>query len=153
MVTEPVTKDLSKMALAAEELIKAASSHVEAATLSIGEETLDCLKELTIGSSLIEKSMDSLKTSMDSKMNTLNQSILNLKEDVSELKKELALQTKNQKLEWAFSNAGYNSFKYYKKGGYGEVDSKIFVQDIMLGFKQGRGYDITNKSMTSAGAG
>ena len=155
MIPRPVSKDLSKMAMAAEELIKAASSHVEAANLSIGKESLDCLKELTIGSSSIEKSIESMKTSMDSKINTLDQSISNLteevselKEEVSELKEELALQSKNQKLEWAFSNAGYKSFKYYYKNNSQQIDSKNLVQGILISFRQGKGNYTCDHSMT-----
>jgi hypothetical protein len=57
------------LAIAAEELIKAASSHVEYTSLTIGKEIVECLKKLSIGSTSIEKSLELLKTSMDSKLN------------------------------------------------------------------------------------
>ena len=106
MVSEPATasKDSSKLAMAAEELIKAACSHVESSSLTLGKETVEGLEKLSIGSSSIAKSVESLKTSMDSKLDTLNQSILNLKEEVAGLKTSIDVQTKNQKLQWAINN-------------------------------------------------
>jgi hypothetical protein len=145
---QKMSKDSSKLAIAAEELIKAACSHVESTSLTIGKETVEGLKKLSIGSSSIEKSVESLKTSMDSKLNTLNQSISNLKEEVVGLNSAVALQTKNQKLQWAISNAGLNSFSFYVKDGYNRVESTSFVKTILFSFRKGNGHYITNRSMT-----
>ncbi len=149
MVSEPSSKDSSRLAIAAEELIKAESSHVEYTSLTIGKETVECLKKLSIGSTSIEKSVELLKTSMDSKLNTLNQSISNLKEEVVGLKSAIALQTKNQKLEWAISNAGLSSsFQFYVKDSYHRVESTSFVKTILFSFRKGTGHYITNRSIT-----
>ena len=135
------------MALAAEELIKAACSHVESTSLTIGKETVEGLKQLSVGSSSIEKSVESLKTLMDSKLNTLNKSVLDLKEEVAGLGSAIAVQTKNQKLQWAIDNSGLNSFHFFVKGTYQKVESSSFVKTILLFFRQGLGQYITNRSM------
>lgn len=147
MVSEPASKDSSKLAMAAEELIKAACSHVESTSLTIGKETVEGLKKLSIGSSSIEKSVESLKTSIDSKLNTLNQSISNLKEEVVGLNSAIAVQTKNQKLQWAIENSGLNSFHFYVKDSYNRVESTSFTKAILLSFRKGTGHYITNRSM------
>jgi hypothetical protein len=49
MMTSVVpSKDSSKLATAAEELIKAACSHVETTSLTIGKETVEELKKLSL---------------------------------------------------------------------------------------------------------
>lgn len=153
MVSEPTTKDSSKLAIAAEELIKAACSQVESTSLTIGKETVENLKKLSIGSSSIEKSVESLKTSIDSKLNTLNQSILNLKEEVVGLNSANAVHAKNQKLQWAIDNAELGSFEHYVKteNSYNRFKSTIFVKDILLSFRNGTGLYITNRSMKAYG--
>ncbi len=113
MLSDPVLKDTSKLAIAAEELIKVACSHAESTSLTISKETLDCVKKLTIDSSSIEKSVESLESSIDSMNNTLNSSILSLKEEVAKLNDFNARQSENQKLEWAISNAAINCFKFH----------------------------------------
>ncbi len=148
-----VSKDSSKLAIAAEELIKAACSEVKATSLAIGKETVEGLKKLLIGSSSVETSVMSLKSSMDSKLNTLNQSILNLKEEVVMLNNAITLSTKEQKLQWAVSNAGTNSFKYCSESSNHthEVNSTDFVKTILFSFRRGVGCDITKRSMTRYG--
>jgi hypothetical protein len=121
---------------------------VESTSLTIGWETVEGLKKLSIGSSSIEKSVESLKTSIDSKLNTLNQSISNLKEEVVGLNSAIAVQTKNQKLQWAIENSGLNSFHFYIKGGYSNrVESTSFAKTILLSFRKGTGHYITDRSM------
>ena len=75
-------KDSSKLTIAAEELIKAACSHVESTSLTIGKETVEGLQKLSVGSSSIQKSVESLKTAVDAKLDTLNQSISSLTKEV-----------------------------------------------------------------------
>ena len=138
----------SKLAIAAEELIKAACTHVESTSLSIGRETVEGLKKLSIGSSSIEKSLESLSTLVDSKLNALNQSISNLDRAVVKLNSVISNQEKDQKLQWAISNAGLNSFKYYAKDTYSRIESTNFVKTILFSFRKGTGHYITNCSMT-----
>jgi len=151
----PVPKASSKLTIAAEELIKAACSEVEDTSLAIGKETVESLEKLLIGSSSIENSLGSLKSSMDSKLNTLNQSILNLKEAVvAAIGLQVAaigLQSKDQKLQWAISNAGMNAFMFYQKheSHYYRQDttnSTDLVKTILLSFRKGCGLNITNRS-------
>lgn len=129
MLTEPAAKDPSPLALAVDELIKTTLTHVGSASLSTGNAA-------------------SLKTSLDSKLNTLDQSISNLKEEVAKMNSAMANQAKNQRLEWAISNAGINSFKHHEKGGFSLVESTAIVQSVLLSFKKGPGHYITDRSMT-----
>jgi hypothetical protein len=146
MITASTPKDASKLANAAEELIKAACSHVESTSLSVGRETVELLNKLTIGSSSIEKSMESLKQEIV-KLN--EKSVESLKQEIVKLNEEIAIQTKNQKLEWAISNTGVNSFEYYQKNGsYNSISSANFVKFVLLSFRRGVGHYITDRSMT-----
>jgi hypothetical protein len=150
------TKDMSKLTMAAEELIKAASTHVESSSLTIGKETVEGLKRLSVNSTSIEKSVESLKLSHDSKMNTLIQSIAELKKEMVQLNANVVLQTaqavlqtKHQVLEWAISNVELNAFKYYKKGGYQSLElSASLVREVLMFFRQGLGCYIENNSLT-----
>ena len=86
---------------------------------------------------------------MDSKMNTLNQSISNLKEEVVGLNSAIARQEKNQKLQWAITNAGLNSFEFYMKDKL--IESTSFVVAILLSFRKGTGHYITNRRLKYSG--
>jgi flagellar hook-associated protein FlgK len=92
-------KDSSKLATAAEELIKAACSHVETASLSIGKETVEWLKKLSLDSASVEKSVVALKDSLDSKLNILVQSVSTLAKEIAKLNENIAAQTEDQKLQ------------------------------------------------------
>ena len=146
----PASKDSSKLAIAAEEPIKAAYSHVESTSLSLGKDTVEGLKKLSIEASLIDKAVESLKSSNDAKLNTVNQSMSTLKDEVVKLNSAIARLTKNQQLEWAISNAGLNSFKFYDKdiGDFNNhVESTSLVKNILFFFRKDRGRYITNRSM------
>ena len=88
-----VTKDLSNLSAAVEEIVKAACVYSE--------------------STLANESLDSLKSSLDSKLNTINQSIATLKTELKELNSTIS---KSQKLEWAISNAHLRSFTSFRNG-------------------------------------
>lgn len=155
-------RDSSQLAIAAEELIKAACTHVDSTSIALGKETVDSLKELSAGSA-------AMKASVDAKLNTLNQSISSLKDEIvkqnaitvlqiSALKTAIDVQTKDQKIQWAFSNAEFNSFNYYEKPATGyhgcdtrTVSSSNFVKLTLLTFKQGDGRYIINRSMSQYG--
>jgi chromosome segregation ATPase len=88
----------------------------------------------------VQQSIAAVKASFDSKLNTLNQSLTDLKEQIVKLNEKVATQTKNQKLEWAISNAGTNSFKFYTKDNdYSGVESTGFVKTVLLSFRKGLG--------------
>lgn len=63
-----------------------------------------------------------------------------------------ALQAKDQKLQWAISNIGLNSFQFYAKDSYQKVESASFVKTILFSFRKGTGHYITNRSMTGYNA-
>ncbi|KAJ1509981.1 hypothetical protein HMI54_001864 [Coelomomyces lativittatus] len=145
-VTAP--KDSSKLASAAEELVKAACSHVQSTSLKMSNETVETLKSLSIGSSSIGKSVESIKTLIAVNMTALDQSISNLQNEVVKLNAKIVFQTKCQNLEWAISNVGINAFKYFLKSeGCREIESTIFVKWVLLSFRTGKGHYITNRSM------
>ena len=146
-------RDSSQLAIAAEELIKAACTHVDSTSIALGKETVNGLKELSAGSA-------ALKASVDAKLNTLNQSISTLKEEVvkqntliSNLKAAIDVQTKDQKIQGAISNADLNAFNYYEKtdNSYNikAISSSAFVKSVLLEFNTGNGKYITNRSMSS----
>ena len=73
-----------------------------------------------------------------------------LKDEVVKLNSAIARLTKNQQLEWAISNAGLNSFKFYDKdiGDFNNhVESTSLVKNILFFFRKDRGRYITNRSM------
>ena len=147
MISESASKDSSKLAMAAEELIKAACSHVESTSLTIGKETVEGLKKLSIGSSSIEKSVESLKTSMDSKLNTLNQSISNLKEEVVPLLFKRRIKSCNgQSKTLRIIIFLRLIFQKFEKKDDRRVEFTSFVKTILLSFRKGTGHDITNRS-------
>jgi hypothetical protein len=127
-------RDSSQLALAAEDLIKAACTHVDSTSVALGEETVEGLKELSAGSA-------ALKSSVDAKLNTLNQSISSLKEEMSSLKVAIDVQTKDQKLQWAITNADVNAFLYYDKetSPNREAYSTRLVRSILMSFRKGEG--------------
>ena len=126
MLSEP-SKDSSKLASIADELIRAAYAEAESTSVAIiGKEALEGLKKLSLNSSLVQKSIESLKSSLDSQMNTLNQSIVDLKE-------EIALQTKNQTLEWAIG--------YIRKYSISDSTSNGILQ-ILFSFRRGDGHPV-----------
>jgi CO dehydrogenase/acetyl-CoA synthase alpha subunit len=155
------TKDMSKLTLAAEELIKAASTHVESTSLAIGKETVEGLKQLSVNSTSIEKSVEALKLLQESKMNTLIQSIAELKKEMTELNANVVLQTKHQTLEWAISNAEMGSFKYYEKAdnyncyhcNRSQVASAELVRLVLMIFRNGSGRYIDKLGLTHTSSG
>ncbi|KAL3758986.1 hypothetical protein ACHAWU_003057 [Discostella pseudostelligera] len=139
----------TQVAIAAEELIKAACTHVDSTSLTLGKETVEGLKEVSAG-------LAALKLSNDTKLNTLNQSISNLKEEVvkhnSAVINAISIQSKDQKLQWAISNVGINAFEYFDKkdssGGYSSKKSTKLAQEVLLAFRKGDSWYIDNLSMT-----
>jgi hypothetical protein len=132
MISNTGAKDSSKLAVAAEELIKAASTlQAESTSLTHATETVQSLK------------------SMDSKLNalsTLNESISDLKEEVNKsilnLKNELNIQPKDQKLQWAITNAEHNCFQYSNYVYSPGVPSTSVVKQILFTFRRGFGAPI-----------
>jgi galactitol-specific phosphotransferase system IIB component len=129
------SKDTSRLTDAAEELIKAACTHVESTSLMIGQETVEGLKQLSLNSTLIEKSVESLKVSIDSKLDILNQTITDLKKEMA---KDAAAQAKNRTLEWAIQNAEISSFSYYTANSQQAMTSTLFVKKSCSSFDKVR---------------
>jgi hypothetical protein len=97
---------------------------------------------------LIKAACIQTETASFAQLNTVNQSILNLKEEVVGLKNDLANLAKNEKLQWAITNAALNAFEYYEKDTYRKIESTSVVRSILFSFSQGVGHYITNRSMT-----
>ena len=150
-------KNFSKLTSAAEELIKAASAHVETTSIAIGQETVEELKKISHGS-----------TSIESKLNTLNQNVSSLetKTKVSlaefsapmilyldKVNKSISLQMKHQRLDWAFANADYGSFDFVDKSeNYcSPKPSTGIVKTLLSAFRQESGRYITSLAKYDAG--
>lgn len=135
-------RDTTQLAIAAEELIKAACTHVDSTSLTLGKDTVEGLKEVSAG-------LAALKLSNDTKLNTLNQSISNLKEEIVNT---INIQSKVQKMQWAITNAGINAFEYYNKEYSGcrntKTTSTRFTKEILFAFQRGVGWYIDNRSMS-----
>lgn len=119
MTTYSADNNASKVVSAAEALIKAAWNHVEATSLSLGKETVECL-------------------------NQLSNEIKDLKGQMVKMNDEIL---KTQRLEWAITNSDLGSFKYYDKDDYNPQDSSDFVKDILLAFRRGIGHYINDRSV------
>jgi cell division GTPase FtsZ len=140
--------DASKLSLAAEELIKAASSHVESASLEIGNITIQELKNVAMSSSNMEQRLQDLKESIDSKINTMNQQLLACSQNLSSMEsnftasmtlmnQSVAQLTKNQTICWAIEHAEVNQFEFLNSGGIAK--SGQFVKETLLYFRTGVG--------------
>jgi cell division protein FtsB len=140
----------SKLTLAAEQLVQAACEHVESTSLTIGRETVESLKKLSVDSSSINESVAQLKDASNAKMDSLIQSIVELKAQMTQLNEKIEVQTKNQNLEWAISNTGLvTPFSFYDKSLDRNCSSVIFIKTILFAFRRGEGWYITNCSMSS----
>ena len=152
-------KNFSKLTSAAEELIKAASAHVETTSIAIGQETVEVLKKISHGS-----------TSIESKLNTLNQNVSSLETKthgklaeistqmilyLDKVNQSIFLQMKHQRLDWAFANADYGSFDFVDRSeNYCNYKpSTVIVKAITSMFRKDSGRYITNlaKYRTDAG--
>jgi hypothetical protein len=87
MVSNALTRDSSKLASVAEELVKAACSHVESTSLDLARETVDGLKKLSLDLSSIHNSVVELKRSFDSRINILSQNISTLQAETMKMSK------------------------------------------------------------------
>lgn len=149
------SKDTSKVAIAAEELVRAVCTNIESIPIEIGRETVEGLKKLSMDSLLIEKSVVSLKESIDTKLNTLDQKLNTLNQTLSITNAQLVLlnntvaqQFKCQKLEWAISHSDIGSFKYFHHNDYSrETVSTVFVKEVLMCFRKGDGAYISNRSV------
>jgi hypothetical protein len=125
------------LAVAAEELVKAACAHVETTSLSLGRDTVAGLTKIASHTSSIVTSIPSLKDSVAT-------SIISLKDTD-------ALSSKRHELGWAIDHADLNSFKYYEKEkrGYSSsaVSSTAFVKTVLISFRQGKGHYIKDRSL------
>ena len=142
-------RDTTQLAIAAEELIKAACTHVDSTSLTLGKDTVEGLKKTVEGLKEVLVGLAALKLSNDTKLNTLNQSISTLEEEIVNT---INIQSKVQKLQWAITNAGINTFEYYDKKdngySYTMTTSTHFTQAILLAFQRGEGWYIDNRSMS-----
>jgi hypothetical protein len=142
------TNNVSKLTLAAEELIKAASAHVETTSIALGQETVQDLKKILNASSRL-----------DSKFDTLNQKVSTLEQNTTgkisemnaqmmlyldKMNKNISLQMKHQRLDWAFTHSDYGSFEYHEMSKYGNLQSSALIKSIVSSFRQGLGRHITN---------
>jgi uncharacterized protein YycO len=132
------SKDASNLATAAEELIKAACSHVETTSFTIANETVEELRKISVNSESVQTSIIAM-----------NKNLTELKEQMIKVNEKVSAQIKNQRLDWALENIGINSFRFYVKDtNSNSVESTGFVKTILMSFRTENGYYITNRSLT-----
>lgn len=167
-----MANEMDKLAEAADELIKIIStSSIQEDAITIGNEAVKILHQLSKHASSVETLLESWKVSEGLKTGLTNQFIkkelalvqkelavhgeklANVEDKLADVKEELvilnesiATQTKYRNLEWAISNSSLHSFKFIPKNIYGNTD---IVRDILLHFRMNYGYDISDFSLDS----
>lgn len=140
------------MTAAAEELVKAASMHVQNTTLSHGRDTVQGLKTLSSDNAKLKESFETKINTVNQNISNLNTNVCALKADVAALTGKIAQQTKTQSLEWAIANVSLvDEFKYEPKKGESFVRSHGLIRDILLAFRQGEGYYIYGMAVDNSG--
>jgi hypothetical protein len=148
-MADTYSKDSSKLAKAAEELLKVACSQVEVETLASARETVGELKEIAANGTSLNQLISSLKDDISGSENSVKQIIGNLKDEINGLKKTMSDIQKDARLQWAINNPGIGSFKYYDAGKWTERDSSEFVKSVLINFRKNSGYYIHSRCMDS----
>jgi hypothetical protein len=124
---------MSTLVHAAEELVKAACSHVESISLNATKDSIETLKDIALQSSssmetsirvmkeILTENSDTIKQSLadnadsnkqnldlikqvDTKLTTLNSHMISMKDELANLSKTLEKQATVQRLQWAVAN-------------------------------------------------
>ena len=151
------TKDMSKLTQAAEELIKAASSHVETTSLALSRDAVQELKQILQTSTSQESTLKSLEesiSSLEKKLSEMRTHILSMNKEIMTINQSIKLQTKRQSLDWASTNADISSFQYCSSCniGYSQRYKKSteLVRSILTFFRKGTGTYIDGYSKITA---
>ena len=119
------TIDISMLTQAVEELIHAVKAHVEVTTTSVPVgQRQDAVQQL--------KSQETQLDALNHKLSSLEESVRGVNDNLFEISKNIALQTKHQRLDWAFDRRGRGFL----------LDDTSF-RDILTAFRRNRGYCIT----------
>lgn len=140
------TIDISKLTLAAEELVKAVLSHVETTPIDLSQDTIKELKELVpVSPSSLETKLDAVNSKLSNLENQLSEISTLMKQCLENVNKNSVRQMKYQSFDSAFANADFGSFRYFLvEGDYqGYVDSSFLVKRIVSSFRMDCGYNIT----------
>ncbi len=121
--------DISKLTQAVEELAQKAQVEV----------TSDAVQQNHKLSSF-EKNMTDKLTEMSTEIKTMS----------SEIKTMVKLQTKHQRLDWAFANSEGHPFECAFIGNYfGHTQFICYIREILTAFRRNRGYCITDYTIRS----
>ena len=123
------TVDISKLTQAVEELIRAVKAHVEVTTTTsvpVAPSSQDAVQQL--------KSQETQLDALNHKLSSLDESVRGVNDNLFEISKNIALQTKHQRLDWAFDRRG---------PGRGFLLSDTSFLNILTAFRRNRGYCIT----------
>ena len=157
MSSSAANKDVSKLTLAAEELIKAASAHVETTSIALSQETVQELKKISQASSSLGSKLDALnqklsllEKSTDVKFSEIcAQTILHL----DMMSKSVALLMKHQRIDWAIANASIGTFNCLDRSdGYQRQSSSTeIIKMILSTFRMNCGHVITKYETNDGG--
>ncbi len=140
-------------------------------TITNLRDAADQLVRAALDDATITKPLGELKESLEGKLSEVNKEIKSLKGElvtiasrietlriemretlVSEWAKfssKSTEQDKQRRIEWAMSNCGLKSFKFFtEESRWNQVDSKDLIQDILLWFRRGSGRYIRGMSAT-----
>ncbi len=135
------TKDISKLTQAAEELIKAASSHVETTSLALSRDAVQELKKILLTSTSQESKLENVT----SKLSELSTQITTMNTQIITINQSIKRQTKRQSIDWAYANAEIGSFDYRDKTN-GYKKSTELVRSILIFFRKGQGMYVDGNS-------
>ena len=151
------TKDISKLTQAAEELIKAASSHVETTSLALSRDAVQELKKILQTSTSQESTLESLKesiSSLEKNVSEMRTHISTMNKEIISINQNIKLQTMRQSLDWAYANADIGSFEYCDSSTNSyHSSSKMsteLVRTILTLFRKGNGKYIDGYSKVPA---
>jgi len=126
-----------------EELVKAAEAEVEVSSLRTGWEIVECLQTLSrnIQAMKEERATDSQSSrdKISSKLENLHQAMMSNSQAIKVLRDEIALQTKLQRLDFAYRNSSVGAFEYRTNDFRSYGNTWDLIPEIILSFRKGFG--------------
>ena len=142
----------SKLAAAAQELLKAAGAEVSSdAQKKISTDLVSFKESFDARLNTVNQSITTLRSHADDKANTADQRLASIDQRLASLEQKVLLQTqkiskqtKLQTLSFAMQNAVLVSFTYFDT--YSK-ESSTLVSNIMISFRRGFGYHLPDGTL------